>query len=158
MKILRSFPKKWEIKVITIQEAKDLTKLPLEELIGSLMTQEITMTSHQDVKDKKKKSIAFKVSTNDKEEVEEEINENEEDGDLALIIRKFKKFMKDERFKGRRFTSRKESQKKEASLNVDKEKNDIICYKCKKLRHIKYDYPLYKSKAKKGNNKVMVAT
>ncbi|KAL6329291.1 hypothetical protein AAG906_015497 [Vitis piasezkii] len=138
MKILRSFPKKWEIKVITIQEAKDLTKLPLEELIGSLMMQEITMTSHHDVEDKKKKSIALKVLTNDKEE--------------------FKKFMKGERFKGRRFTSRKESQKKEASLNVDKEKNDIICYKCKKLRHIKYDCPLYKSKAKKGKNKTMVAT
>ncbi|KAL6328642.1 hypothetical protein AAG906_003327 [Vitis piasezkii] len=139
MKILRSFPKKWEIKVITIQEAKDLTKLPLEELIGSLMTQEITMTSHQDDEEKKKKSIALKVSTNDKEE-------------------KFKKFMKGEKFKGRRFTSRKESQKKEASLNVDKEKNDIICYKCKKPRHVKYDYPLYKSKAKKGKNKAMVAT
>ena len=158
MKILRSFPKKWEIKVTTIQEAKDLTKLPSEELIRSLMTQEITMTSRQDVEDEKKKSIAFKVSINDKEEVEEEINENEEDGGLALIIRKFKKFMKDKRFKGRRFTSRKESQKKEASLNVDKEKNDIICYKCKKLRHIKYDCPLYKSKAKKGKNKAMVAT
>ena len=39
MKILKvSTTKKWEIKVTAIQEAKDLTKLPLEELIGSLMT------------------------------------------------------------------------------------------------------------------------
>ena len=38
MKILRSLLKKWEAKVMAIQEAKDLTKLPLEELIGSLMT------------------------------------------------------------------------------------------------------------------------
>ena len=30
MKILKSLPKKWEIKVRTIQEAKDLTKLLLE--------------------------------------------------------------------------------------------------------------------------------
>ena len=35
MKILRSLPKKWEAKVTIIQEAKDLTKLPLKELIGS---------------------------------------------------------------------------------------------------------------------------
>ena len=40
---------------MTIQESKDLTKLPLEELIRSLMTHEITMKSHQNVKGKKKK-------------------------------------------------------------------------------------------------------
>ena len=38
MKILRSLPKKWKTKVVAIQEAKDLTKLSLEELIGSLIT------------------------------------------------------------------------------------------------------------------------
>ena len=41
MKILRSLPSKWHTKVTTIQEAKDLTKLPLEEIIGSLMIYEI---------------------------------------------------------------------------------------------------------------------
>ena len=30
MKILRSLPKKWETKVTAIQEATDVTKLPLE--------------------------------------------------------------------------------------------------------------------------------
>ncbi|KAL6347257.1 hypothetical protein AAG906_013693 [Vitis piasezkii] len=34
MKILRSLPRKWEAKVTTIQEAKDLIKLPLKELIS----------------------------------------------------------------------------------------------------------------------------
>ena len=34
MKILRSLPPKWHAKVTTIQEAKDLTELPLEELMG----------------------------------------------------------------------------------------------------------------------------
>ena len=38
MKILRSFPSKWHTKVTAIHEAKDLTKLPMEELIGSLVT------------------------------------------------------------------------------------------------------------------------
>ena len=52
MKILRSLPKKWEAKVTTIQEAKNLTKLLLEELIESLMTHEIIIKSHQDVEDK----------------------------------------------------------------------------------------------------------
>ncbi|RVX07060.1 hypothetical protein CK203_030468 [Vitis vinifera] len=36
-------PIKWHTKVTAIQEAKDLTKLPMEELIGSLMTYEINL-------------------------------------------------------------------------------------------------------------------
>ena len=51
MKILRSLPKKWETKVMAIQEAKDLTKLSLEELIGSLMTYEIELYNHQRVEE-----------------------------------------------------------------------------------------------------------
>ena len=42
-KILRFLPKTYEVKVMTIREIKDLTKLSLEELIRSLMTLEITM-------------------------------------------------------------------------------------------------------------------
>ena len=61
MKILRSLPKKWETKWMTIQEIKDLTKLPLEELIGSLMTHEIKLNNHQRVEENKK-SIALKAS------------------------------------------------------------------------------------------------
>jgi len=36
-KIFRPLPKTWEAKVMAIQEAKDLTKLLLKELIGSLI-------------------------------------------------------------------------------------------------------------------------
>ncbi|GAV90306.1 zf-CCHC domain-containing protein/UBN2 domain-containing protein, partial [Cephalotus follicularis] len=40
-KILRCLPKSWEPKVTAIEEAKDLSTLPLEDLWGSLMTHEI---------------------------------------------------------------------------------------------------------------------
>ncbi|XP_057252230.1 uncharacterized protein LOC130592092 [Beta vulgaris subsp. vulgaris] len=40
-KILRSLTGKWLPKVTAIQEAKDLTKLSMEQLIGSLMTHEM---------------------------------------------------------------------------------------------------------------------
>ena len=40
--------------------------------------------------------------------------------------------MKDEKYKGRRFTSTRDSQKKEASSNEEKMKNDLICCKFKK--------------------------
>ena len=122
MKILRLLPSKWDAKATTIQEAKDLTKRPLEELIGSLMTYEITLAKKQQEKEnKKKKSIALKATTKEEEEVEEE-KKIEEDEDLALITRKFNKFMRGENFRGRRFTSRRDSSKKESSSNGEKER------------------------------------
>ncbi|GAV79000.1 DUF4219 domain-containing protein/UBN2 domain-containing protein, partial [Cephalotus follicularis] len=42
-KILRCLPKSWTPKVTAIEEAKDLSTLPLEQLLGSLMTHETTM-------------------------------------------------------------------------------------------------------------------
>ena len=64
MKILRSLPSKWDAKVTVIQKAKDLTKLHLDELIGSLMTYEINLAKkQQEREDKKKKSIALKATT-----------------------------------------------------------------------------------------------
>ncbi|GAV67890.1 UBN2 domain-containing protein, partial [Cephalotus follicularis] len=48
-------------------EAKDLSTLPLEQLLGSLMTHETTMKNHENVEVKKKKSIAFKASKEDSE-------------------------------------------------------------------------------------------
>ena len=64
MKILRSLPSKWHTKVTAIQEAKNLTKLPMEELIGSLMTYEINLAKkQQEGENKKKKSTALKATT-----------------------------------------------------------------------------------------------
>ena len=119
MKILRSLRSKWHTKVTAIQEAKDLTKLPMEELIGSLMTYEINLAKKlQEVEDKKK-SIALKATTKEEEDVEEE-KPSEEDDDLALIIRKLNKYMKSEKFRGRKFTSRRDLSKNESSSHGDK--------------------------------------
>ena len=117
------------------------------------MTYEINLVKkQQEGEDKKKKSIAHKATTKKEEEVKEE-KQSEEYEDLALIIRKFNKFMRDERFRRIRFTFRRDFSKKESSSHGDKErceeKRDLVCFKCKKPRHIKYDYPLYKSEAKR---------
>ena len=60
-KILKSLPKAYQSKVVAIQEARGLSKLPLEELIESLMTHEITLRDHDkdEEEDKKKKTIAL---------------------------------------------------------------------------------------------------
>ena len=44
----RSLPKGWRAKVMSVQEAKDLTKLPLAEFVGSFMTHEIFMKVHME--------------------------------------------------------------------------------------------------------------
>ena len=51
---------------MSIQEAKDLTKLPLDELVGSLMTHEITMKERMEEEERieeesKKKNYSPKV-------------------------------------------------------------------------------------------------
>ncbi|WKA06307.1 hypothetical protein VitviT2T_024210 [Vitis vinifera] len=122
MKILRLLPSKWHTKVTAIQEAKDLTKLPMKELIGSLMTCQINLAKKlQEGEDKKKKNIALKATTKEEEDVEEE-KPSEEDDDLSLITRKLNKYMRGERFRGRKFTSRRDLSKKESSSHGDKDK------------------------------------
>ena len=120
-KLLRSLPRTWEAKVTAIQEAKYLSKIPLDELIGSLMIHEITMQDHDQGKDsKKKRSIALKsfVLQDIDSENKEECSDNEED--LAMTTLKFKNFFKKKNFKKYHKNSKKKEKKKE-----------IICYKCK---------------------------
>ncbi|CAL9132439.1 unnamed protein product [Musa textilis] len=45
-KILRSLSKRWDPKVTTIQESKNLNDFSLEELIGSLLTYEMSFLEH----------------------------------------------------------------------------------------------------------------
>ncbi|GAV59333.1 UBN2 domain-containing protein, partial [Cephalotus follicularis] len=104
-KILRYLPKIWTPKVTPIEEAKDLSTLPLEQLLGSLMTHETIMKNHENVEVKKKKAIAFKDSKED--------SESDEDGDVALITSQFKRFLKNQ--KGRKTFKKNFPQDEESS-------------------------------------------
>ncbi|GAV81770.1 UBN2 domain-containing protein, partial [Cephalotus follicularis] len=88
-KILRCLPKSWTPKVTAIEEAKDLSTLPLEQLLGSLMTHETTMKNHEHVEVMKKKSIALRALR--------EESESDEDDDIILISKQFKKFLKSQK-------------------------------------------------------------
>ena len=82
------------------------------------MTHEITMKSHKKrVEDKKEKNITLKASTIDEETGEEETSK--EDEDLTLITRKFKKFIKFNKNKEKKFST-KEKLSKKKSTNGEK--------------------------------------
>jgi len=90
---------------MAIWKVKVLTKLPLEDLIGSLMTYEITMEK-QELEEKPKKNLAFKIVhqvDDDDDEVEEHI---------ALITRQFWNFLR-----------KKQGNKKFLNLKKDEKKN-----------------------------------
>ncbi|GAV92076.1 zf-CCHC domain-containing protein/UBN2 domain-containing protein, partial [Cephalotus follicularis] len=149
-KILRCLPKSWTPKVTAIEEAEDLSTLPLEQLLGSLMTHETTMKNHENMEVKKKKSIAFKAS---KEE-----SESDEDGDVALITSQFKRFLKNR--KGKKAFKKEFLQDEESS-----KREEPTCYECNKPGHFKNECPNIKKKEqfKKKNEyfkkkKAMVAT
>ncbi|GAV61333.1 UBN2 domain-containing protein, partial [Cephalotus follicularis] len=88
-KILRCLLRSWSPKVTVIEEAKDLSTLPLEQLLGSLMTHETKMKNHENVEVKKKKTIALKAFR--------EESESDEDDDIVLISKQFKKFLKSQK-------------------------------------------------------------
>jgi len=56
-KILRSLPTRWRPKVTTIEEAKDLNTLSVEDLVSSLKVHEIGLNEHEPAR--KVKSIAL---------------------------------------------------------------------------------------------------
>ena len=151
-KILRSLPRTWEAKVTSIQEAKDLNTLPLEELLGSLMTHELMVQQKSEEESKRKKTIALKATFENEEDSGSE--EGKSDNELALLTRKFKKFLKrrgppkeNSFFRKNQPKGKEREEKKEAAK---------VCYNCKKSRHFRFECPSSRKEPKK--KKAYVAT
>ncbi|CAL9078853.1 unnamed protein product [Musa textilis] len=145
-KILRSLSKSGDPKVTAIQEAKDLNNFPLEELIGSLMTYEITCNAHEELENNLSKNMKdLTLRTHENHLRENSSDDDNDDDDFALLTRKFKKFIK--RNKTKHDTKNKNELKKD----------QIICYECKKLGHFKSECPIVKKKQPK-KKKVLKTT
>jgi len=54
-------PKHWDAKVTAIKEAKDLTKMSLDELLGSLMTHEIMLKRRSRRRSKAQKKFSTQI-------------------------------------------------------------------------------------------------
>ena len=73
-KILRSLLKSFQAKVTTIEESKDLVKIMIQELIGSLQTYELRLPSHKFSKSLALKTINERTNdSSDEDNVEKEV-------------------------------------------------------------------------------------
>ena len=118
-KILRCLPPKWNSKTEAIEEAKNLKELPLEELIGSLMTYEMKIARQEKEmqEESKKKNIALKGQ---EEKVVKEAKLSNMEDDIALITKRMQKFLMKNKFGGK--TYNKKSKKKCIALKGQEEK------------------------------------
>ena len=65
-KVLRSLLERFHAKIMTIEESKDIDKIPLTELVGNLQTYELGLTRIG--KTSKGKNMALKAKSNDTDE------------------------------------------------------------------------------------------
>ena len=64
-KVLRSLLKRFHAKITTIEESKDIDKLPLIELVGNLQTYELGLSRIGKLGKGKSKSMALKAKNSD---------------------------------------------------------------------------------------------
>ncbi|GJV87081.1 zf-CCHC domain-containing protein [Tanacetum coccineum] len=134
-KFLRALHPKWHVKVTAIEESKNLTTLPLDELIGNLKVYEdVIKKDFETVKGKKEqsRSLALKV----KKEVSDEDNSSSdsEDEEYAMAVNEFKKIFK----RRGRFVRQPRGNRKtfQRSRNDGYGKSERKCFRCGDPNHL----------------------
>ncbi|GKB22261.1 hypothetical protein Tco_0856184 [Tanacetum coccineum] len=130
-KFLRALHPKWRVKVTAIEESKNLTTLPLDELIGNLKVyEEVIKKDFETVKGKKEQSRSLALKVKKEVSDDDSSSSDSEDEEYAMAVKEFKKFLR-ERFvrqpRGDRKTFQrsrndgygKSERKKENALSVE---------------------------------------
>nr|GEU46273.1 ribonuclease H-like domain-containing protein [Tanacetum cinerariifolium] len=92
-KFLRAFPTKWRPKVTTIEESKEISTLPLDELIGNLKVYKVVLEKESKaskIKKEKYKSLALDVRKMSSDEEESCLGSDEEYAivDVEVTVKK----------------------------------------------------------------------
>ena len=159
-KVLRSLPKRFHAKITTIEESKDIDKIPLTELVGNLQNYKLGLSRIG--KSSKSKSMALKAKSSDTDE-----SSDDEDSKMkSYITRQVKKFMKNANGKGLNKDHRHSSSSQFKSQ--DKGKKDARdgsqytvpsrpkCFECQDFRHMKQECSTYLKTI--GKSKTLAAT
>ena len=159
-KVLRSLPKRFHAKISTIEELKDIDKIPLTELVGNLQTYELGFTKIG--KSSKGKNMALKAKSSDTDE-----SLDDEDSKMKpYIIWHFKKFIKNANAKG------SDKDQKQSSFSQFKSQDKGMtdtrdggqytvpsrpkCFRCQGFGRMKQECPTYLKTI--GKSKALAAT
>ena len=115
-KVLRTLTSNWEKKTTTIEEANDLSTISLENLISNLMAYVVQLEDRKNDEHQfqsKKKVLAFHTSS-------DLDNSDDDEEEMAMLSKKFRKFLKKCKF-------------------------NPTCFNCNKTCHMKRNYPLLKN-------------
>ena len=157
-KVLKSLPKRFHAKITTIEESKDIDKIPLIELVGNLQTYELGLTRIG--KSNKSKSMALKAKSSDTDE-----SFDDEDSKMkSYITRQFKNFMKNananDKDRKQSSSSQFKSQDKGKKDAKDSDQYTVPfepkCFGCQGFGHMKQECPTYLKTI--GKNKALAAT
>ncbi|KAI3461556.1 hypothetical protein Pfo_018219 [Paulownia fortunei] len=135
-KALSSLPKKFAYKVTTIEEARDIEKMKLDELMGSLQIFELNL-NHNRID--KEKSVAFQAKFPKSSTSTSEDNDDRSES-LALVTKKFGKFLRmmDENSNKPKSGKSFNSQKDKTNFNSfdDRKNKRIQFHECEGFGHI----------------------
>jgi len=151
-KILRSLPKKFDMKVTAIEEAQDLSKMKVDELIGSLQNFEIVINNREE---KKERSITLLSNDDPQEEYE-----NDELLTKAIVLfgKQFNKVLKQAEWRPKSSgqNTRYNISEKQGNVNNtgtnDKriQPKGVQCHECEGFGHIRTECGTFLKKQKKN--------
>jgi len=149
-KILRSLPKRFDMKVTAIEEAQDTASMKVEELIESLQNFEIMINS------RKEKYIA--PSPNMQETQESPNNNDNLAGSGVLLGRLFNRILKQANWKSKSDVQNlglniKEKQNDDRIFSTDDKGNqlkEVQCYECEGYGHTRTECATFQKKQKKS--------
>ncbi|GJZ96789.1 zf-CCHC domain-containing protein [Tanacetum coccineum] len=134
-KFLRALHPKWRAKVTTIEESKNLTTLPLDELIGNLKVyEEVIKKDFETVKGKKEQSRSLALKVKKEVSDEDSSSSDSEDEEYAMAVKEFKKFFK----RRGRFVRQPRGDRKtfQRSRNDGYGKSERKCFRCGDPNHL----------------------
>ena len=154
-KILRSPTKKFDMKVIAMEEAQDISTMRVDELIGSLQTYESSVNERIE---RKNKSIAF-VSNAAEEDEEDEQDSGESFSEAIVMLgRQFNKILrkadknswKDAKNNAPDIMRNIDAQKKSKGDEKPTVNKRIQCHECEGYGHIRTECGTYLRNQKKS--------
>ncbi|XP_073222408.1 uncharacterized protein [Cicer arietinum] len=147
-KVMRCLTREWQPKITAIAESKDLGSMSIATLFGKLREHEMELhrLSEAEQTDRKRKGLSLKAQahqTKSEQEIctDDSNSETDEDSELGLLVRKFKKFVKKKDSKSRKPSNSKTHDSK------------ITCFECGKTGHIKSECFQLKNKNKNAKAK-----